>query len=359
MSQDLVFAGFTEGKCYDFRPTFKVLRQSEHGYTPQRSPAWCDRILWKSVHGFGVKQTEFKAAESIITSDHKPVYGCFDVAPLDYVPGNDSILGKCTLHVTSLTGVGVRLIASNKSKASPLIKFYGSVLKENKETTVLHNRRSSIMSQAPNLSQPNSRRQSLLDGPASPALATTGSKVAKQRRSSIMVMSKALESLKWNDANVPVLQLAHNVPARIAQHYLFFTMFDSKISKEKLAEGVLSLAKLAEEAEPAFLEARSKAIKAAADAKAAAAAETEEKKKKKGDGDGGDGDDEDGDDVGESVGGLVTGLKVCVDVPFEVDLQRHGQGAGKLTGIVSLKWHAPEEQFERRLVRKGTVQLLK
>eukprot|EP00658_Telonema_sp_P-2_P037235 TRINITY_DN2679_c0_g1_i2.p1 TRINITY_DN2679_c0_g1~~TRINITY_DN2679_c0_g1_i2.p1 ORF type:complete len:352 (-),score=109.58 TRINITY_DN2679_c0_g1_i2:45-1100(-) len=51
-----VFHGFTEATCmeggmYCFHPTFKVKRTNvapEVEYTNQRTPSWCDRVLWRS-----------------------------------------------------------------------------------------------------------------------------------------------------------------------------------------------------------------------------------------------------------------------------------------------------------------------
>ncbi|KAM7531820.1 hypothetical protein LguiB_035230 [Lonicera macranthoides] len=74
-----VFKGWEEGKIY-FAPTYKYLPNSDH-YVAQtstskekkRTPAWCDRILWK---GEGVKQISYDRGESKF-SDHRPVYSLF------------------------------------------------------------------------------------------------------------------------------------------------------------------------------------------------------------------------------------------------------------------------------------------
>ncbi|XP_073139541.1 type I inositol polyphosphate 5-phosphatase 8-like [Henckelia pumila] len=74
-----VFDGWKEGKIY-FAPTYKYLANSDH-YVVQtsspklkrRTPAWCDRILWK---GEGLKQMCYVRGESRF-SDHRPVYSLF------------------------------------------------------------------------------------------------------------------------------------------------------------------------------------------------------------------------------------------------------------------------------------------
>lgn len=69
------FYGFKEGPLL-FPPTFKVERQKLLQYKSQRSPAWTDRILWRSAPGFqrDVRQTSYGCSPHITVSDHKPVY---------------------------------------------------------------------------------------------------------------------------------------------------------------------------------------------------------------------------------------------------------------------------------------------
>ncbi|KAL6138688.1 hypothetical protein ACLB2K_063967 [Fragaria x ananassa] len=76
-----VFKGWEEGRIY-FAPTYKYLSNSIH-YVAQtsnsrekrRTPAWCDRILWK---GEGLEQMWYLRGESKF-SDHRPVYSLFAV----------------------------------------------------------------------------------------------------------------------------------------------------------------------------------------------------------------------------------------------------------------------------------------
>jgi len=66
------FVGFSEAEI-TFVPTFKVMRQEGVEYTTQRAPAYCDRILWKSVSYLKVDCSEFWSGASVSSSDHKPV----------------------------------------------------------------------------------------------------------------------------------------------------------------------------------------------------------------------------------------------------------------------------------------------
>ncbi|KAI3871122.1 hypothetical protein MKW98_015022 [Papaver atlanticum] len=85
-----VFKGWEEGSI-SFAPTYKYLDNSDQ-YVAQnqtskskekrRTPAWCDRILWK---GKGMKQMWYVRGENKF-SDHRPVYSLFSVqldSPID------------------------------------------------------------------------------------------------------------------------------------------------------------------------------------------------------------------------------------------------------------------------------------
>ncbi|XP_010920689.1 type I inositol polyphosphate 5-phosphatase 8 isoform X2 [Elaeis guineensis] len=82
-----VFAGWEEGRIY-FPPTYKYLANSDvYAVNPaksgekRRTPAWCDRILWR---GKGLKQMRYVRGESRF-SDHRPVYSLFSVQLDDHV----------------------------------------------------------------------------------------------------------------------------------------------------------------------------------------------------------------------------------------------------------------------------------
>ncbi|KAE9602827.1 putative phosphoric monoester hydrolase [Lupinus albus] len=76
-----VFSGFKEGRIL-FAPTYKYSHNSDSyaGETTKskrkrRTPAWCDRILWR---GNGIEQFSYIRGESRF-SDHRPVCGVFCV----------------------------------------------------------------------------------------------------------------------------------------------------------------------------------------------------------------------------------------------------------------------------------------
>ncbi|KAK9061733.1 hypothetical protein SSX86_018916 [Deinandra increscens subsp. villosa] len=76
-----VFQGWSEGNI-EFAPTYKYSAFNSNRYSgtlpsrageKQRTPAWCDRILW---YGKGVKQHSYFRSESKF-SDHRPVSALF------------------------------------------------------------------------------------------------------------------------------------------------------------------------------------------------------------------------------------------------------------------------------------------
>ncbi|KAK3011243.1 hypothetical protein RJ639_010698 [Escallonia herrerae] len=76
-----VFSGWSEGKIF-FAPTYKYSNNSDSyaGETvkskkKRRTPAWCDRILWR---GTGIEQLSYIRGESRF-SDHRPVCAVFAV----------------------------------------------------------------------------------------------------------------------------------------------------------------------------------------------------------------------------------------------------------------------------------------
>ncbi|CAH8391148.1 unnamed protein product [Eruca vesicaria subsp. sativa] len=76
-----VFSGFQEGQIF-FAPTYKYTQNSDAyaGETTKskkkrRTPAWCDRILWR---GEGIEQLSYIRGESRF-SDHRPVCAIFAI----------------------------------------------------------------------------------------------------------------------------------------------------------------------------------------------------------------------------------------------------------------------------------------
>lgn len=83
-----VFQNFEEGPL-KFPPTYKYQPGTDlYEQRPDkklRAPAWCDRILWRSMNKDAVKLLSYQAA-TLNLSDHKPVYAWFDCGVRKVVP---------------------------------------------------------------------------------------------------------------------------------------------------------------------------------------------------------------------------------------------------------------------------------
>lgn len=184
-----VFAGFQEGE-YNFPPTFKVERGQQLKYKDQRSPAWCDRILWKTLPGVPpLKQTLFNTCLDISSSDHKPVYGIFD---LDYfeLPARSVNNDRVSIEITNLRGHDLPAGDLN-NLSDPYIIFVSDVLKKEYKTKTI------MQTINPN----------------------------------------------WNDGDVPVLELNASNRARLNMSFITLKVFDYDATSgdDLLANGLINL----------------------------------------------------------------------------------------------------------------------
>lgn len=74
ISNGKILYGFSEAPIF-FHPTFKFRLDSILEYDSKRAPAWCDRILWKSLEGniCHLEPMKYTSISDFNTSDHKPV----------------------------------------------------------------------------------------------------------------------------------------------------------------------------------------------------------------------------------------------------------------------------------------------
>ncbi|GMH43463.1 hypothetical protein BSKO_11385 [Bryopsis sp. KO-2023] len=71
------FDDFQEGQI-TFVPTYKMERKAGQIWDPMRLPAWCDRVLWKSlIPSKNVEVLDYYSVPEITSSDHKPVVGFY------------------------------------------------------------------------------------------------------------------------------------------------------------------------------------------------------------------------------------------------------------------------------------------
>lgn len=123
------FQGWKEGNI-EFAPTYKYSSYNCNRYSggiptrageKQRTPAWCDRILW---YGEGVRQLSYFRSESKF-SDHRPVSALFSVKIVEVKSNNISwpALGTPgTTEIASEEATSTLLsLISKDEKASPTL----------------------------------------------------------------------------------------------------------------------------------------------------------------------------------------------------------------------------------------------
>ncbi|KAJ9438013.1 Inositol 5-phosphatase 1 [Diplonema papillatum] len=103
MRKETAFIDFNESQPL-FQPTYKYAR-GKNIYPDdekQRIPSWCDRILWKALSEETVIQEEYTSVQTVMTSDHRPVYSLFRIdARNQFVP--DSVADPLSTPASSKT----------------------------------------------------------------------------------------------------------------------------------------------------------------------------------------------------------------------------------------------------------------
>ncbi len=102
-SQGLVFQNFTEAPL-NFKPTYKFDIGSNvyDSGAKQRIPSWTDRILY--VDSPNIQCLAYNSDESLMTSDHRPVYASFMVSFNAFVTldeNNNAVVPQSGVKFTS------------------------------------------------------------------------------------------------------------------------------------------------------------------------------------------------------------------------------------------------------------------
>lgn len=128
-SKGRIFVGFEEGEP-QFAPTFKLRRASGFEYDPQRLPAYCDRILWKSLPHCrkNLRQTALATLPEVSSSDHKPVYAHFEIKPtaspqVSKLQQDSRAEASVPIYITQLEAEGLLALDTN-GKSDPYVVFH-------------------------------------------------------------------------------------------------------------------------------------------------------------------------------------------------------------------------------------------
>jgi hypothetical protein len=120
-AKGLAYHGYQEGEI-GFPPTYRMDKAGA-GYDKKRLPAWCDRILWRSLDGFDsrVIQTLYSSLPSVRSSDHKPVYASFLLKPLVHGP-------CCVSKASSAPSAFMDILGLGLDTPAPAITTYSQLV---------------------------------------------------------------------------------------------------------------------------------------------------------------------------------------------------------------------------------------
>jgi len=138
-----VFTGWTEIPP-TFRPTYKYEREildnkGSRIYSQEklRVPSWCDRILWKSHPSYTVERLEYKCCNSILTSDHSPVWASYTIPVRLPSSSLAAPLHKTqTLCSIQFTDVSVKATFQNPGEKNIYINFVAPFLEGKCKTPI-------------------------------------------------------------------------------------------------------------------------------------------------------------------------------------------------------------------------------
>ncbi|XP_068879675.1 phosphatidylinositol 3,4,5-trisphosphate 5-phosphatase 2 isoform X2 [Aphelocoma coerulescens] len=135
-----VFLRFGEEEI-TFPPTYRYERGSRDTYVWHKQkptgvrtnvPSWCDRILWKSYPETHVNCNAYGCTDDIVTSDHSPVFGSFEVGV------TSQFVSKKGLSKSSeqayIEFESIEAIVKTSSRTKFFIEFYSTCLEEFKKS---------------------------------------------------------------------------------------------------------------------------------------------------------------------------------------------------------------------------------
>ncbi|KAL3525985.1 hypothetical protein ACH5RR_014357 [Cinchona calisaya] len=133
-----VFQGWKEGSL-EFPPTYKYSSTNSNHYSgglpnkageKQRTPAWCDRILW---YGKGVKQLSYFRSESKF-SDHRPVSALFSTQIQVAKCGNPRLVVPALIPAGTPSRIGEKTNGEATTTLTSLIEMDIEASPNNRQT---------------------------------------------------------------------------------------------------------------------------------------------------------------------------------------------------------------------------------
>ncbi|NWZ58316.1 SHIP2 phosphatase, partial [Haliaeetus albicilla] len=141
-----VFLRFGEEEI-TFPPTYRYERGSRDTYVWHKQkptgvrtnvPSWCDRILWKSYPETHVNCNAYGCTDDIVTSDHSPVFGSFEVGVTSQFVSKKGACAQGDTPFPSLWAYiefeSIEAIVKTASRTKFFIEFYSTCLEEFKKS---------------------------------------------------------------------------------------------------------------------------------------------------------------------------------------------------------------------------------
>ncbi|XP_063288837.1 phosphatidylinositol 3,4,5-trisphosphate 5-phosphatase 2 [Pelobates fuscus] len=136
-----IFLRFSEEEI-TFPPTYRYERGSRDTYVWHKHkptgvrtnvPSWCDRILWKSYPETHVICNSYGCSDDIMTSDHSPVFGSFEVGVTSQFVSKKGLLKPSEQAVIEFESI--EAIVKTASRTKFFIEFYSGCLEEFKKSS--------------------------------------------------------------------------------------------------------------------------------------------------------------------------------------------------------------------------------
>jgi Endonuclease/Exonuclease/phosphatase family 2/C2 domain len=249
--QDRVLPGFQEG-TYNFPPSFKFVRNRglELQYDSKRSPAWTDRVLWKSAPGAAdrMRLQHMSLAMPIDSSDHKPLFCMFRAITSTRLAAVDVLRGECTMRISGLhadihppdkLGMDVdedviHIDAGATDTGTSLGHSADDQSLQSLDTIIVDSPIVDLQKL-----EPDTKRARLSPYVKFSAPFLLQSVVTEAKKHTV--------TPKWHDHEIPALRPKFNCMERLAQQYVYVRIFQYHRTRqsEAYANGMISLAPLA------------------------------------------------------------------------------------------------------------------